>query len=72
MNTADLERYISTDPSIKPFFLEGYYQQTHFQPHVISTPMIYIVNMQDSNQPGYHWIVIWIDTIPEYVNSLAE
>ena len=28
--------------------------------------------MQNANQPGDHWIGIWIDTIPEYFNSLAE
>ena len=28
--------------------------------------------MQNANQPGDHWMVIWIDTIPEYFNCLAE
>ena len=28
--------------------------------------------MQNVNQSGDHWIVIWINTIPESFNSLAE
>ena len=58
-------------PIIKPYF-GGVLSKDTLPTSVTNTPRIYIVNMQDSNQPGDHWIVIWIDTIPEYFNSLAQ
>ena len=71
MNTMELERYMMNHPIIKPYF-GGVLSKDTLLTSVTNTPRIYIVNMQDSNQPGDHWIVIWIDTIPEYFNSLAE
>ena len=58
-------------PIIKTYF-GGVLSNDTLPTSAINTPRIYIVNMQNSNQPGDHWIVIWIDTIPEYFNSLAE
>lgn len=71
MNTVELDRYMSTHPIIKPYF-GGILSKDTLPTRIITTPRKYIVNMQNSNQPGDHWIVIWMDTVPEYFNSLAE
>ena len=71
MNTTELERYMVDHPTIKPYF-GGVLSKDTLPSNIISTPRIYIVNMQNADQPGDHWIVIWIDAIPEYFDSLAE
>ena len=71
MNTIELERYMIGHPIIKPYF-GGVLSKDTLPSSITNTPRIYIVNMQNSNQPGDHWIAIWVDTVPEYFNSLAE
>ena len=66
MNTMELERYMMSHPIIKPYF-GGALSKDTLPTSVTNTPRIYIVNMQNYNQPGDHWIVIWVDTIPEYL-----
>ena len=38
----------------------------------IELPKMYIINQQNSNQAGDHWIVLWVDTVCQYFDSLGN
>ena len=71
MNTTQLERYIFSNPIFQSYY-GGVLSRDTLPIKRSVTPKIYIVNMQNSNQPGDHWIALWTGEIPEFFDSLAE
>ena len=71
MNTAQLHQYMMKDPIISLMY-GGTLAKNQLPPHPLKTPKIYIVNQQNSHQPGNHWIVLWIDVTSEYFDSLGK
>ena len=59
------------DPLIRPLY-GGTLAKDKLPLPPTKMPKIYIVNQQNSHQPGNHWIVMWIDTTPEYFDSLGK
>ncbi len=71
MNTVELHNYMMSDPYIRPYY-GGTLAKDQLPPPPTETPKMYIVNQQNSDQPGNHWIVVWIDAVSEYFDSLGK
>ena len=71
MNTGQLHNYMMGDPQIRRVY-GGTLAKNELPPPPTKTPKIYIVNQQESNQPGDHWIVLWVDATSEYFDSLGK
>ncbi len=71
MNTTEIDDYMEKDPYIRRYY-GGTLAKDQLPIYVTNGPKIYVLNLQNSNQPGNHWITMWMDKIPEYFDSLGE
>ena len=60
MNGADVTRLARADPSIQRHFL-GVYNMSDDWPEPVSLPACYVINTDDAEGPGEHWVAFFID-----------
>lgn len=61
MNSYQLEAILSNDKYARTYF-RGVKARDQFVKETLMSPACYVVNTDKSNQPGAHWLAIWIDS----------
>jgi hypothetical protein len=71
MYTTEIQKALLTDP-----FTMGYYggviAADHLPIYVSDRPKYYVVNSDPSNEGGKHWVLFFMDNIPEFFDPLAK
>lgn len=70
MNTFQLEQILNNDKYAMSVF-QGVRARDEFIRETLTFPSAYIVNTDNSNQPGSHWLAIWLtsNNTVEYFDS---
>ena len=70
MNTTQLQQYMLSDSYIKQYY--GGVLARDQIPIYVNKPKIFIVNTDPINQPGQHWVSMWIDEVSEHFDSIGQ
>ena len=70
MNTQQIQSYMVNDPYIRQYY-GGVLGRNQIPYLVMDYPKIYIVNTDPTDQPGAHWITLYVDEVAEYFDSLG-
>lgn len=70
LNTIEIDRYLRNDPYTRRYY--GGVKALDELDIVVMKPTLFIVNHDPSNEPGSHWITLFIDSIPEHFDPLGH
>lgn len=69
MNTSELTNILASHPITRSYF--GGVRASDELWETVDKPLI-IVNNQSSDQPGQHWMTLFLDSTPEFFDSLGK